>query len=226
MTVPATIRLIADVGTYEVMLGTGDPTPSGGFVNIEEVARNDNVALSSWNGAPLLKLEVPVLFDGFVDGTDQQPAVDAVAGLAVAADTPPSPIVAAGPIPYPNRTWLMAAPTWGRATRDADGVLVRQEMTLNLVEFVDPDTIHFADQGGAPSASTAAGGKKSKARTYTVKQGDTLLTIAAKTLGKSDRWSEIARYNGGIRDPRKQLKPGRVLRLPPRNTGGIATVSI
>jgi LysM repeat protein len=49
--------------------------------------------------------------------------------------------------------------------------------------------------------------------TYKVKKGDTLETIAQKTLGSAKKWRIIAAMNGNIRDP-KSIKVGQILRLP------------
>lgn len=50
---------------------------------------------------------------------------------------------------------------------------------------------------------------------YTVKQDDSLWTIADAWFGNADRWDLIANANPLI-DP-DRLKPGQVLRLPPKN---------
>ncbi len=59
--------------------------------------------------------------------------------------------------------------------------------------------------GGSGDAGTAGG------RTYTVKAGDTLWSIAAGQLGKGNRYKEIMALNGLSN---KTIKPGQVLRLP------------
>ncbi|GAA0695755.1 LysM domain-containing protein [Marinobacterium maritimum] len=67
----------------------------------------------------------------------------------------------------------------------------------------------------------------SAADTYTVQRGDSLSSIAARLLGKADRWREIWSLNPQIRTP-KQLQPGTRLRLPntdsrpePRQTAAV-----
>jgi nucleoid-associated protein YgaU len=47
---------------------------------------------------------------------------------------------------------------------------------------------------------------------YTVQKGDSLIRIAARTLGSGDRWTEIQALNAGL-DP-KRLRPGMKLVLP------------
>jgi len=67
-----------------------------------------------------------------------------------------------------------------------------------------------------PSADSPAK-RTTPARTvaYTVKENDSLWTIADAWFGDSGRWNLIAKANPLI-DP-DRLKPGQVLRLPPKN---------
>lgn len=53
---------------------------------------------------------------------------------------------------------------------------------------------------------------------YTVKPGDTLMSIADKQLGNAKRWREIARFNG-IAEP-TEMQVGQVLMLPDDGPGG------
>lgn len=53
-------------------------------------------------------------------------------------------------------------------------------------------------------------------RTYTIKAGDTLSSIAQQTLGSTSQWSAIAEANPFL-DPRR-LKVGQVIRLPDPDT--------
>jgi len=64
-------------------------------------------------------------------------------------------------------------------------------------------TVHAA----APSKSAPTGSVP-----YTVQKGDSLMRIAAKTLGSKERWTEIRDLNHGV-DPRS-LKVGMKLDLP------------
>lgn len=74
----------------------------------------------------------------------------------------------------------------------------------------------------AAVAAKASGGKPAKKspqqpaakmRTYTVKDGDLLGTIARRYLGNANRWPLIVAANPGIKDP-KRLRVGMQLRLP------------
>lgn len=60
-----------------------------------------------------------------------------------------------------------------------------------------------------PAARPAAG-----RRTYAVREGDTLESIAASVYGDPDRWPEIYRANQGAVGRGGEVKPGQVLVLP------------
>lgn len=64
----------------------------------------------------------------------------------------------------------------------------------------------------AKSAKAATSGDASKGRTYTVRKGDTLYSIAQRELGNKGRWQEIAAMNGG----NDSLTPGATIKLPAR----------
>jgi nucleoid-associated protein YgaU len=59
-----------------------------------------------------------------------------------------------------------------------------------------------------PTAAPAA------ARSYTVKAGDTLSTIAKQTLGNAADYTKIFNLNKDILSDPDKIKPGQVLRLP------------
>lgn len=55
-------------------------------------------------------------------------------------------------------------------------------------------------------------GPVAKAGTYTVRQGDTLWSIAKNHLGNGSRWREISNANNGLKP--EQLKVGSAIVLP------------
>lgn len=59
-------------------------------------------------------------------------------------------------------------------------------------------------------------GASGKPSSYTVKAGDTLGKIAAKTLGSSRRADELAEYNASALDDEDTLHVGMVLKIPAR----------
>ncbi|MEW6072150.1 MAG: LysM domain-containing protein [Planctomycetota bacterium] len=64
----------------------------------------------------------------------------------------------------------------------------------------------------APASPPAAAAAPAEGATWTVREGDRLWTIAARTLGDGARWPEIAALNPGLDVGR--LYRGQVLRLP------------
>ncbi len=53
-----------------------------------------------------------------------------------------------------------------------------------------------------------------EARTYVVKAGDSLSTIAEELLGDAGRWKEIFEANEDEIDDPNQIKPGQELKIP------------
>ncbi|HMX23629.1 MAG TPA: LysM domain-containing protein, partial [Accumulibacter sp.] len=59
---------------------------------------------------------------------------------------------------------------------------------------------------------SAAAGDQGAVWLYTVRRGDTLITVAARYLAQVERWPEVQRTNQ-ITDPTR-LIPGTILRIP------------
>jgi hypothetical protein len=206
----AAIRLLGDGFDFSLRLGEGAPTVTDGGANWEEVDRPERLSVTDYIGDKLTRISVPVLLDGYVDNRSVQGEVDAVRSLTRGDDSggrPPS-FTILGPIPYSGMRCVMEYPEEGEAMRTGDGVLVRQELTLKLVEFVDPDSIVVQTAG--PASGSKAGAKKKKKKTITTGAGQTLISIAKKQPGTA---KQIGQLNG-IRDIRKKLPTGTVLRLP------------
>ena len=86
----------------------------------------------------------------------------------------------------------------------ADGTPVRAEIALTLQNVWDTSV---NDDPNNPSPSGGSGGKS-----YSVKDGDRLDSIAASQLGDASRWVEIAMLNN-IDDPTK-VSTGQSLQIP------------
>lgn len=84
-----------------------------------------------------------------------------------------------------------------------DGTPVRATLNVSFKEYLTVDALvrHKPNQSADHT------------KTYTVKLGDTLSSIAAAEYGDPARWRPIATANR-IENPRL-LAPGRVLRIPP-----------
>ncbi len=88
--------------------------------------------------------------------------------------------------------------------------------------------VESAAPGRPESRSEAAAGGRAQPRAagsfreYVVKDGDTLSTVARKTLGSSKRWPELLEANKGTLSDPESLKVGMKLRVP---TGVTASAS-
>jgi LysM repeat protein len=121
-----------------------------------------------------------------------------------------------GSVPHADLTWVIQTIRWGDVIRSETGQRIRQYLSLGLLRYIADDRVavtNAADRA-RQNATKASTDKKSSgiSTPYTVKQGDTLYTIAQKKLNNYTRASEIARLNG-IRDF-KSIKVGQKLRMP------------
>lgn len=83
-------------------------------------------------------------------------------------------------------------------------------------DSTDSEELRPAPSGGKKAAAKPSGGKKAtaKAKTYTVKKGDTLSEIAKAQYGDESQWKKIYNANKSkIKDPKK-LQPGTTLTIP------------
>lgn len=74
-------------------------------------------------------------------------------------------------------------------------------------------------RAGAPTPRPAPGPASAPAgsapeRTHTVKAGETLMQITARTLGSASRWRELVEANRDVIDDPDRIEAGMVLKLP------------
>lgn len=195
--------------------------PGGGVGGWEQVDHPKRPASTEYMGQPLKTLTIEALFDGWQKQTSVE---EPLRILNVWGSIPPGrrepPVLQfryANLAPY---RWVLNGLDYGDLLRRGDGARVRQYVTIELLEYRDTAVFltpvkravpHPAPKGtpGKPSSGAPVA---PSGRTYTVRGGDTLSSIAQAQLGKASRWPELARLNG-IRDPRS-LKVGQRLRLP------------
>lgn len=121
---------------------------------------------------------------------------------SIMLDSPaPQPLTVPTPgAPTPGTAVAVGTP--GLATPPSATAVVPVNMTTNLVmPNVVPQNLVVP-----PPAKTP--------RTYTIKEGDTLSSIAAATLGSRNRWKDLLDANAKTLGNAKGLKIGTVITLP------------
>ena len=109
--------------------------------------------------------------------------------------------------------WVIQTVTLSeRLRRDSDGATSRVQVAFDLLEYRPGDVVIVKSDPAKRSTQRNGTPPRSKAKTYTVKKGDTLSKIAARLLGSASKWQAIAKANG-LRNP-NSLKVGQVLKLP------------
>jgi hypothetical protein len=201
--------------------GDGPAYPTGGIGGYKTIPLQDQVEGVDWEGQPPLTEDVPLLLDGLAARESVEREWNTVKKLGRdpnGDEERPPAFQVYGPLDAPEGKWWclpangIEINTEEMIKRDGDGELLRIEFTMHLLEFIPPEVIkarHAKAKKAVGSISNAVvvGG------TYTVKQGDTLISIANKLYnGEWERWQEIGKKNN-LFDPLVPLKPGRVLQL-------------
>lgn len=206
------VKIHYEKTTLFVALGDGPPQITDGYGGWEEVTRPHDEPITRWIGQPALRMELPLLLDNYRrPGGGVQRDLDRILALGRKADghKPPPVFRVTGAVPFSGDKWVMAEmPEMGDALYE-DGKLARQFLVLSLLSFERSDTVKFKRLSGDRDDDDR----------YTVKEGDTLRKIAAKLKpdasneNQRDYANKIGDLNG-IRDIRRELNPGRELKLP------------
>lgn len=196
-----------------VLLGDGVPNVSvdGGW---QVVKRPKWVGFTDWVGVEPHTMTVPVLFDGFEKDKSIEVDLERLRQMMRPATIPTdqAPVIRLeGSIPMANLHWVITGLAEGDVTRRRDGQRIRSFQTVSLLEYVEANVLVLTRTSPAAAAQARSAAPVS-AKTYMVRAGDTLPTIAGRVLGDSARWTEIASMNE-IRDP-NSIKAGILLRLP------------
>lgn len=194
------------------LLGPSGARLTAGFGKWEEVPVPRGTPFTQWTGRSLLAMDLDLLLDGWSNHRSVEGDIANVELFALrpgqatrgkSRPTPP-PVRLFGAVPHPEVTWVVAGIDWGDDLRDPHtGHRLRQGLTLHLLEYVEETSVSALPPPPPPP------------RKYKVKHGDNLKTIAAKMLGKSARWHDIAKLNKGLRGwklPRKLV--GKTILVP------------
>ncbi|MEM7622033.1 MAG: LysM peptidoglycan-binding domain-containing protein [Planctomycetota bacterium] len=126
--------------------------------------------------------------------------------------------------------WIVVYWLWEPGGTDLDAPGVPNPALLGPSEATDTSTARSSGDGDVfgpgsvePAEILDAAGlqiEPPRFREYTVREGETMQTIARREYGSVSRWTVIARANP-LLDPNR-LRPGRVIRLPvdPGNVQG------
>lgn len=208
-----------------VELGEAAPQVTQGYGGWDEIERRGRVSLTSWAGFKPVGIDLELSLDDFAAGKSVEPVIDVLEALAgrgrkATGGQPPVLIVdTAGVMPHdahsdPDTRWVIQDLAWAdddSTIVNEHGNRVRANVTVSLLQHVSDDRLQ--DRALAARVKLQAQQKTSGAkRRYTVKTGDTLISIARRQLGDPGKWVQLAKLNG-LRDPRA-VKPGAQIRLP------------
>jgi len=174
-----------------VEMGDGPATLTGGLGGWKTIERVDDVAMTNWEGKEPVTQDVPVLLDGWGRNPQSvQKDLDTILSLGLGATV----FKIKGPIHFEKKSWVLPDGGIDLGTEDTirleDGTLVRQSLTLHLMEHIRTDVIKDRGRAGKEGAIGEA-----RPVTYTSKAGDNWMTIAAYVLGNWESWKEIAAKN-------------------------------
>jgi hypothetical protein len=219
------VLIYGDSGTVQAW--QRDPfLPDGdSYAQWEETARWRRISRLEYAGMPAFTMSGSIFLDymraGDGGGMECRTAIttlEQLAGSALVNDAEPAPVRISAPggaIPHQNAQWVITGLDFKRDTFvvNAHGNPVRVEVGITLKLYTRDEVL--AERSAANRRAAARGvsaADRSRRGSYTVRQGDTLMSIARKELGDGDRWKEIADLND-VNDPRK-VKVGTRLRMP------------
>lgn len=201
----------------KALLGDGEARFSydGGWTF---VSRPRQRAGTEWVGVDGFALKIPITFEayrteGSIEGFVQRLIVMMRNRVGSRVEPPVVKLTSAAIPPFPDLRWVIQGMEEKRSMRRPDGLRSYAEFDMTFMEYTALDVLVTKKPTPAAKAKTVratAGKAAGKAKTYTVKSGDTLAVIAARNGIK--KWQDIASLNG-IRDPRA-VPVGKVLKLP------------
>lgn len=179
---------------------------SGGWITTPRWGRK---SITSWSGVDPYQLTMSGLFVARYQGVDDvELMIDELEAMyAPRGDfNAPRHVRVSGASPGTDKTWLLNGLNWKPSLRTADGSRRISPFDLILLEFVDPDEVIRPTKRAADASN--------RKRIYTVRQGDTLASIAKDRLGDARRADDIRRENLPALADARSLKQGMQILLP------------
>lgn len=219
---------------FTAELGDEAPLPDGdSYGGWGVTAIPKRMGLTEWAGRPPMGIPLTFMIDRMNSGdgdagiyvAGQRDILEKIAATASRDEEPPVCIVDTGgvmPHDYVHAShvrWIIETIDWDKSltvNSATSGRPVRIGGTIHLRQYNHDDLLD-AYEGPATKnrnknkSKSKPKGKTSSAQTYLVKEGDTLTSIAARALGSSTKWKQLADLNN-IRNPR-DLKINQVLKL-------------
>lgn len=200
------------------------PVVTAGYGGWSRVARPRRRALTEWVGRDSISISFDFMIDELQSGKGQYVEarcrnLDRMAGI-VSGEPPlcslssePEKMIPFGEAWAPHISWFIESLSWNPQATIVNrvGNRLRAAGTIIFTQFVDDNRLSAAHRDKEKSGGKGRGSRK---KTYTVKRGDTLSSIAARkdVYGDASQWKKIAKANK-IRDPKK-LNIGKVLKIP------------
>lgn len=179
----------------------------GGWTSI---SRRRRVATTEWEGQDAHTMAVGIILDGYREDRSVQAEWDMLRqmGQKLEGQVQPPEVRVTGALPGTSVRWVIQDVEPGDARLNRSGILVRQFATVQLLEY-NPATVVIRKstdaQPGVPSHYTL----------HRARKGDTLAKLAKTYYGTASKWRTIGNaQTPRIRDPRRQIRVGRVLRIP------------
>jgi hypothetical protein len=213
-----TVLIKATTGTFEVtaLLGATPPQITDGTSIWNLIARPGKTALTQYMGKNPFEMSLPILFNGHhaKEEKNMESRIQQLIWMAGKDDTTGKPftVMLYGALPFPHGgEWIITALSFGdnviwNQQGDETPHRVRQDVTITLKQFIQPDKIELLvkNTGLAP---------KTPGRIL-VKKGVNLRNLATKYYGDYKLWYLIADANG-LTDPKITKK--RFIKIPPLN---------
>lgn len=207
------------ISPVTVLLDETAASVTGGYGGWTVVSRQRRVGLTQWQGKDPIRMAIPILFDGFANSAGVEIDISRLSRMALppsGGGEPPHIKVKGAAVPSPGPTdWVIENIAWGTAkviygmTAGGVSARMRQDAVINIMEYRHEDRVAFAT---LPSAGLLGASKVGWPKTYILKRGESLQSVAVKFYHDATKWKQIADANNLI-DPRS-AKIGATLRIP------------